>query len=129
MKSYEWKIMDSFMDALYFISILQPISSKKNHTSWIFSHWTRMKFNGGNETMNRLYFVYEIQLCINDTFLRNYFTLKYHEILSQELWRKVHPSINLNSWMRLHACSFMEFTWNLMDKRNFECIFMDEIKH
>jgi hypothetical protein len=130
MKFYKWKILDNFMDALYFILIFHPLSSIKQiilHAYLAIEHgWNLMEEMKlwMHYILCRKYIYVEMIF-----FQRTYFTLKYHEILSQELWRKVHPSINLNSWMRLHACSFMEFTWNLMDNRNFECIFMDEIKH
>jgi hypothetical protein len=108
---------------------------KTNDISWIFNHWTWMKFNGGNETKNELYFVeYEYKSII---FLQwTYFTLESHEISSQELW--------LNVWrvmtegLFVHQPEFMNdiagvlipgIYINYMDKWNFECIFVNEIKH
>ncbi len=46
--------------SLFHLDFSSNFIHKTNHTSWIFSHWTLMKFNGGNKNMNELYFVYKI---------------------------------------------------------------------
>jgi len=71
-----------------------------------------MKFNGGNETMNELYFVeYEYTSMI---FLQwTYFTLESHEISSQELWLNVWrvmttgPCVHQPEFMNDIACMFI----------------------
>jgi hypothetical protein len=59
---------------------------------------------------------------------RTYFTLEYHQIPSQEKSMKVHPFINRNPGKILCAFLLMEFI-RFPGQNNFDCLFMDEIKH
>jgi hypothetical protein len=92
--------------SLFHLDFSSNFIHKTNHISWIFSHWTWMKFNGGNETMNELYFVYEIYLCINDISSTNLFHLKISWNFITRVMKEgsfIHPS----EFMNEIACMFI----------------------
>jgi len=96
---------------------MDEIQWRKWNYEWII-------FCGWNMNIHQWYFFNEL---ISHENLMKFYHKSYYWMY-EELWPKVHPFMNLNSWMTLHTCSFMEFTYNYMDKWNFECIFVDEIK-
>jgi hypothetical protein len=103
-KKIEWSWLD--------LEFSSHFIHKTNDILWIFNHWTWMKFNRGNETMNELYFVDGRWIYINDLSSMNLFHIRISwnfitrvmtECMKSYDWRSIHSSTRIHKWHCMHV--------------------------
>jgi hypothetical protein len=109
-KRKEWSWLD--------LEFSSHFINKTNDISWIFNHWTWMKFNGGNETMNELYFVDGIWIYINDISSMNLFHMKISwnfitRVITECMRSYDQRSIRSWTWTHEWHCTRVH-SWNLL---------------